>query len=153
MLSVIRTRQPSDLAKLAAMNADISPERLHETAGIPERVKKIAPWTVAREDFPVVVETVIEATCAYFRIKREWLVGESKAKTLVIPRACAMCILYELKVAPVYIGEVMNRDRTEFYHLQKMVKRRAYQDRYFSEQLSELRGFIISLLQSRNVRV
>ena len=75
----------------------------------------------------ITIDHVVNATCEYFRVKKEELIGKKKTKEIVLPRQICIYLICDIlgqSVPLVSIGEYFGgRDHTTVMHARGQDKR------------------------------
>ncbi len=94
----------------------------------------------------ITIDHVVAATCEYFRVKREELIGKKKNKEIVVPRQICIYLICDIlgqSVPLVSIGEYFGgRDHTTIMHARDKISEECKRSEVIASQVKDVRDKI-----------
>ena len=94
----------------------------------------------------ITIDHVVAATCEYFRVKREELIGKKKNKEIVVPRQICIYLICDIlgqSVPLVSIGEYFGgRDHTTIMHARDKISGECKRSEVIASQVKDVRDKI-----------
>ena len=94
----------------------------------------------------ITVDQIVQATCEYFRVSKEDLVGKKKNKEIVVPRQICIFLICDLlgqSVPLVSIGEYFGkRDHTTVMHARDKISEDVKNNDVIAAQVKDIRDKI-----------
>lgn len=93
----------------------------------------------------ITIDHVVKATCEYFRVRREDLIGKKKNKEIVVPRQICMYLICDIlgqSVPLVSIGEYFGRDHTTVMHARDKISEDCKVNDVTASQVKDIRDKI-----------
>ena len=92
------------------------------------------------------IEQIVAATCEYFRVKKEDLVGKKKTKDIVIPRQICIYLICDIlgqSMPLVSIGDYFGkRDHTTIMHARDKISEECKNSDVIASQVKDIRDKI-----------
>ncbi len=110
----------------------LAQKALSESVGEEEEQEDIAP------------ETIIAATCAYFKITKEELLGKSKKADLVKARQICAYLMCDMLTVPLQaLGKAMARDHTTIMYARDKMKKQASLNDRVAQEIDDIRNAVL----------
>ncbi len=120
--------------------------KLHEEPITLALAQKALSESVGEEEEQedVTPETILAATCSYFKITKEELVGKSKKAELVNARQiCAFLMCDMLTVPLTVLGKTMERDHTTIMYARDKMKKQASLNERVAKEIDDIRNVVL----------
>ena len=95
----------------------------------------------------ITIDHVVNATCEYFRVKKEELIGKKKTKEIVLPRQICIYLICDIlgqSVPLVSIGEYFGgRDHTTIIHAREKISNLVKVNDRIAKEVEDLRNIVL----------
>ncbi len=150
---------PDDVLSLLAKNSGhdvrtlegrltkvIFASRLHEEPITLALAQKALSQSVGEEEEQedVTPETILAATCSYFKITEADILGKSKKAELVNARQICAYLMCDMLDTPLTIlGKTMNRDHTTIMYARDKMKKQASLNERIAKEIDDIRNIVL----------
>ncbi len=120
--------------------------RLHEEPITLELARKALSESVgeAEEQEDVTPETIIAATCGYFKITKAELLGKSKKAELVKARQICAFLMCDMLSMPLQVlGKTLERDHTTIMYARDKMKKQASLNDRTAKEIDDIRNIVL----------
>ncbi len=98
----------------------------------------------AEEQEDVTPETILTATCGYFKITKAELVGKSKKAELVKARQICAFLMCDMLTIPLQVlGKTMERDHTTIMYARDKMKKQASLNDRLAKEIDDIRNIVL----------